>query len=171
MSVDGATGQATVRYTNEKGEKKVESEKFDVPDDLANGMVSTLLKNARSNAPPASVSLIAATPKPRLVKLAISAAGQTPFSLAGARRQATHYVLKVEIGGLAGVLAPLFGKQPPDSHVWISGGELPAFVRAEQPLFAGSSLYSIELATPIWQRTPPATSPPAERVASTRGAR
>ena len=35
------------------------------------------------------------------------------------RLHATHYVLKVEIGGLAGVVAPLVGKQPPDSHVWI----------------------------------------------------
>ena len=50
-------------------------------------------------------------------------------------RTATHYTVKVDIGGLSGVLAPLLGKQPPDSHVWILGGDAPVFVRSEQPLF------------------------------------
>jgi hypothetical protein len=154
MSVDGLSGQVSVRYLNEKGEQKVESEHFDVPPDLANGMITTLLKNARANALPKSVSVIAATPKPRLVKLLITPAGQEPFSIAGSRRQAMHYVLKVQIGGIAGVLAPVVGEKPPDSHVWIFPGEVPAFVKAEQPLYAGSPLWRIELAGPAWPPTP-----------------
>ena len=128
-------------------------------------MVLTLLKNVRTNAPPKSLSMIAATPKPRLVKLAISQAAQEQFSLAGLPRHAEHYVLKVEIGGIAGLLAPLVGKQPPDSHIFILNGAVPAFVRAEQPLYVGSPLWSIELVTPVWP------SAPEERVASTRDAR
>jgi len=152
MTINGSTGQVIVRYTNDKGEQKVEDEHVDVPADLANGMILTLLKNVQPNALPKSISLIAATPKPRLVKLEIAAAGQEKFATGGAVRTATHYVVKVEIGGLSGLIAPLVGKQPPDSHVWILGGQVPAFVKSEQPLYLGGPLWRIELASPVWPR-------------------
>ena len=124
-----------------------------MPPDLANGLILTLLKNVPTAGPPKTVSLVAATPKPRLVKLAITAAGDEPFSTGGAVRKATHYVVKVEIGGISGMLAPLLGKQPPDSHVWILGGEAPAFLKSEQPLYLGGPLWRIELVSPVWPRT------------------
>ena len=155
MSIDGSSGQVTVRYTDD-GAPKVETEHIDVPPDLANGVILTMLKNVQSGVPPKTISLVAATPKPRLVKLAITAAGDEPFSTGGTARKATHYVLKVEIGGISGLLAPLVGKQPPDSHVWILGGEAPAFVKSEQPLYAGGPLWRIELASPVWPATKPA---------------
>lgn len=158
MSIDGTTGQVTVRYQDERGDPKSETEQFDVPDDLANGIVAKLLMNARPEAMPKRFSIIAATPKPRLVKLSITPAGRERFSIGGSGRQATHYVLKVEIGGVDGLLAPLVGKQPPDSHVWIGAGDVPAFVRAEQPLYAEGPVWKIELASPVWPKTPPAPS-------------
>jgi len=160
MSVDGITGQVTVRYESEQGEHKSEAQHLDAPPDLANGIVAKLLMNARPDMMPKTISLIAATPKPRLVKLAITAAGREQFSIGGTARQATHYVLKVEIGGIAGLLAPLFGLQPPDAHVWILGGDVPAFVRAEQSLYVGGPVWRIELASPVWPATP--TSPSAK---------
>jgi hypothetical protein len=90
------------------------------------------------------------------VKLAITVAGDEPFSTGGAVRNATHFVLKVEIGGISGLLAPLLGKQPPDSHVWILGGEAPAYVKSEQPLYLGGPLWRIELVSPVWPPTGPA---------------
>jgi hypothetical protein len=156
MSIDGASGRVTVRYADEDGKQKIEAERLDLPPDLANGLISTLLKNVQTGAPPKTVSFVAATPKPRLVKLAITAAGDEPFSTGGAARKATHYVLKVEIGGISGLLAPLLGKQPPDSHVWILGGEAPAFVKSEQPLYPGGPLWRIELVSPVWPPTGPA---------------
>jgi hypothetical protein len=57
-------------------------------------------------------------------------------------------VVKVELGGVAGVVAPLVGKQPPDSHVWILGGEVPAFLKAELPLYPNGPSCRIELASP-----------------------
>lgn len=120
--------------------------------DLANGLVLTLLKNVRPDAPPTSVSVVAATPKPQVVKLEVGVTGRERFSTGGAARTATHYVLKVDIGGLKGVIAPLVGKQPPDSHVWILGGEAPAFVKSEQPLYMGGPVWRIELVSPVWPR-------------------
>jgi hypothetical protein len=119
-------------------------------------MELVLLKNFLPNAPETRVSMVAATPKPRLVKLAISRQGEEPFAFAGSRRQATRYVVKVEIGGVSGMLAPLVGKQPPDMHVWILEGEAPAFVRSEGPLYEGGPIWRIELASPIFPTTPAA---------------
>jgi hypothetical protein len=152
MTIDRPTGHVTVRYKNDHGEEKVEDEHMDLPPDLANGMLITLLKNVRPDALPPSVSLVAATPKPRLVKVTMAVAGTEPFSIAGSARKATHYVLKVDIGGIAGLVAPLVGKQPPDSHVWILEGEAPAFVRSQAPMFMGGPVWQTELVSPVWPR-------------------
>ena len=68
------------------------------------------------------MSMVAATPKPRLVKLEVAGAGEDAFHVGGSPRKATHYVVKVETGGVAGLLAPLPGTDPPASHVWLLRG-------------------------------------------------
>jgi len=152
MMIDCPSGHVTVRYKEEDGQDKVEDEHMDLPGDLANGLIPILLKNVQRDALPSSVSFVAATPKPRLVKLAIAVAGTDPFSIAGSARKATHYVLKVDIGGIAGWFAPLVGKQPPDSHVWILEGEAPAFVRSQAPMFMGGPVWQTDLVSPVWPR-------------------
>jgi hypothetical protein len=149
MVIDTAAGRATVSYADGNGETKHEAEEIEMPPDLANGIVGKLLMNAKPGAIPKSLSFIAATPTPRLVKLLVSQAGREPLSSAGGTRQAIHYVLKVDIGGLAGVLAPVFGKQPPDSHVWIVADDVPAFVGADQPLYTGGPMWRIEVTNPV----------------------
>lgn len=151
MSLDVRRGTALVRYSDD-GKSKEETEKIDLPADVSNGLILTLLKNVNPQVFPKTLSFVAATPKPRLVKLAISSAGEEPFSTGGRRRTATHYVLKVDIGGLSGLLAPLLGKEPPDSHVWILGGDAPAFVKSEQSLYVGGPVWRIELVSPTWAR-------------------
>jgi hypothetical protein len=153
MTIDAVKGDVVVRYRDDHGEQKTESEHLDVPPDLSNGMILTLLKNVRADAAPKSFSFVAATPKPRLVKLELEVGGRGRFSTGSMARTATHYILKVDIGGLSGVLAPLLGKQPPDSHVWILGGEAPAFVKSEQALYVGGPVWRIELVSPAWPRT------------------
>ena len=155
MSLE-ATGKVTVRYQDDEGAQQTATDHFAAPPDLANGIVPKLLMNARPDAMPRSFSLMAATPTPRMVKLLVTPAGPERFTIGGSPREAMHYVLKVEIGGVAGVLAPIVGKQPPDSHVWIASGEVPVFVRAEQPFYAGGPVWRIELASPTWPN--PATA-------------
>jgi hypothetical protein len=152
MTIDAPGGQVTVRYKNEHGEEKVEAERMDLPADLANGLITTLLKNVRPTALPSSVSMVVATPKPRLVKIAIATAGTNALSIAGSPRKAVHFVLKVDLGGFAGLVAPLVGKQPPDSHVWILQGAVPAFLRSQSPMFVGAPLWQIDLVSPVWPR-------------------
>ena len=93
MTIDRAAGNVTVRYTDD-GQQKVATDHFEIPANLANGLVSILLKNVRSSALPEPLAFVAATPKPRLVKLDVSVAGVEAFSTGGTRRKATHFVLK-----------------------------------------------------------------------------
>jgi hypothetical protein len=133
-----------------RAKHKVETEHLQLPTDLANGLLFTLLKNIRPGVTRTEVSLLAVTPKPRIVKLTITPVGEEPFSVADSSRKAMHYVLKAELGGLTGVVAPLLKKQPPDIHVWILEGEAPAFVKMEGPLYVGGPIWRIELASPVW---------------------
>jgi hypothetical protein len=69
VSIDGSTGQVTVRSVDDDGKEKLVTERLDLPRNVANGLVLTLLKSIRFDAPQMTVSMVAATPKPRLVKL------------------------------------------------------------------------------------------------------
>jgi hypothetical protein len=153
LSIDASSGQVTVQYTDDDGKQKTASDHMKLPPDLANGIVPTLLKNLAPDAAPIEVSMVVATPKPRLVKLAIHSQGKDPFSLAGSGREAMHYVIKVEIGGLAGIVAPWLGKQPPDSQIWILGGDSPTFVKSESLSYMGGPIWRTELVAPVWPRT------------------
>lgn len=149
LTLNATTGEATVRYT-EDGKTKVANERLHLPIDVANGLVLTLLKNLRPERGETKVGFVAATPKPRLVKFAITPQGEESFSTGDAHRKATHYVVKVEISGLSGVFAELLGKKPSDIHVWIFEGEAPAFVKFEGPLALGGPTWRIELVSPVW---------------------
>ncbi len=150
VMIAAATGQVTVRYSDKDGSEKTENERMKLPPDLANGLVLLLLKNLAPAAPTMEVSMVVATPKPRLVKLAISAQGKESFKLAGSAREAVHYAIKIEIGGVAGLLAPILGKEPPDSHVWILGGDAPTFVKSETLSYMGGPIWRTELVAPVW---------------------
>lgn len=152
VSVDASKGQVTVHYSD-GGKDKVETERLDLPPDLANGLLLNLLKNLPADAAETKVSYVAATPKPRLVKLAITPQGEETFWTAGARHKATRYNVKVELGGLTGVVAPLIGKQPKDIQVWVLRGTAPAFVRMEGQLYQGGPVWRIELTSPVWRRS------------------
>ena len=62
--IDATSGQVTVRYTDE-GKEKVLTEHLDLPPDVANGILFTLLKNVKRNAATTTVSYVATSPKPR----------------------------------------------------------------------------------------------------------
>ncbi|MEI9969517.1 MAG: hypothetical protein WDM87_13180 [Terracidiphilus sp.] len=54
------------------------------------------------------------------------------------------------LGGIAGVVAPLIGKAPPNIQIWAVTGAAPTFVREQGPLYADGPVMTIELISPIW---------------------
>jgi hypothetical protein len=96
------------------------------------------------------VPFLAAAPKPRLVKLAIAPEGEDPFTVGGHSYKAAKYLVKIELGGVEGVVAPMIGKQPADTHIWVTGGGVPAVVRVDTALYPEGPVWSVQLASPSW---------------------
>jgi hypothetical protein len=75
-SIDASTGQITVRYKEDAGKEKVLTQRLELPPDVANGLLFTLLKDIKPTVPQTKLSMVATTPKPQLVKLAILPEGR-----------------------------------------------------------------------------------------------
>ena len=151
LSIDAQSGQVTVRSLSKDGKEESTVEHLDLPPDLYNGLIIPVTKNLRTDAPETRVSMIVASPKPRLVKLALLPLGDEAFSLAGFQRKSSLFEINIELGGVVGLVAPLIGKQPPKIKIWILGGQNPTFLKEEGPLFEGGSLMSINLTSPVWR--------------------
>lgn len=157
-SIVVSTGQVTVRYTDDDGKEKTTTDRMKLPPDVANGLVPVLAQNLPADASQTEVSMVVATPKPRLIKLAINRQGTEGFTVGASSRQAIHYVVKFEIGGVAGMVAPLVGKQPPDSHIWVLGGEVPVVVKSESVSSMGGPVWRTEILSPAWPKNTAAES-------------
>ncbi len=96
------------------------------------------------------------------MNLEFTPAGEESFSTAATARKATHYEVKVHVPGVAGAVASLLGKIPPDSHVWVLSGEAPAFVKAELALYPGGPTWRLELLSPVWPSASAATTKEAK---------
>jgi hypothetical protein len=158
LSVTCATGQVTVRYKDDDGKEKVANEHMTLPPDLGNGLIPMILMNTRDSTQQIEVPMVVAGPKPRLVKVVMNAQGTDTFSVGGFSHEATHYVGKIELGGVAGVVAPMVGKQPPDAQLWMLGGEAPVVLRSEMLSQAGGPIWRMELVSPDWSHTAVAES-------------
>jgi hypothetical protein len=152
FTIDARSGQVTVKTTGKDGKEVKYAEHMNLPLDVANGMVSQLIGNIKVGAQPTTVSLLVTTPKPRIVKLAISSVGEESFAIAGAAHKATHFGIQIQIGGFAGMVMPLVGKTPPNIEIWEVGGEAPTFLRETGPTFEDGPVMTIELASPEWPK-------------------
>ncbi|WP_419804802.1 hypothetical protein [Terriglobus sp.] len=150
VTIEVKTGEVTVRYT-EDGKPKVDVSHMDLPDDLSNGILLVLVKNLPPTGPEVKLSYLAATPKPRLVHLSIKEDGIDHFTSAGLRNTAERYRIHIDIGGFAGLVAPMIGKEPADAVAWVSGKQVPAFLKSENPLYLGGPTLRTELIDPVWQ--------------------
>lgn len=154
--IDCPAGQVKVReiQADKEGggkEDKVTSQHINIPADLANGIAPTLIKNFPDDSQ-RTLTMLVASPKPRIVKLVVTPEGDDSFTIEGAKYKAKQYMVKVDIGGVVGAVAPVVGKQPPDIHLWTLKGEAPIFLKSIGPLAVGTPVWQIELASPTWGR-------------------
>jgi hypothetical protein len=150
VTVDVPSGTVTVREPGKDGKEEVHTDHVKLPTDLANGIVPQLIENLKPDGPEATFSMVVMTPKPRVVKLVASTVGQDEPTVVGFPRKAAHYNIKIELGGLVGVIAPLIGKAPPNIEIWIIGGNAPTFAREIGPQYAEGPMMTIQLASPVW---------------------
>jgi hypothetical protein len=145
FSVDAASGIATSRTLEKNGNVRMEYEHIDLPDDVANGFVGTLLLNVPPNATPFRVGILAPFGGGRLIRILISPEGEQSFHQAGQNAKATVFRIHPELGGVVGWLAELVGLQPRDVMVWVREGNEPAVVRIVGQLGGYGPIISSEL--------------------------
>ncbi len=151
LTLDTATGAVHVQYTDKDGKDKTIDDRLSLPPDLANGILSTLLTDTDPKVD-TTLSMVVSTPKPRVVKLKVSSPGQDSFSIGGVEAKATHYVIKIDIGGVTGAVAKVVGKQPPPAEMWIAAGSAPVFLKSEAQMFEDGPVWRIEQTGPTWPR-------------------
>ena len=116
----------SARTRSREGKEANSQGTLDVPADLANGMLGLFLRNLPAGGSE-NVQIVAFTPKPRLLDVFLGQATGVPVLAGGVQRQASLFALKPRLRGVARLIAPLIGKEPPTLRYWILGGEAPAF--------------------------------------------
>lgn len=156
VAIDARSGQVTIRTTGKDGKEQVDQQHMQLPPDLANGLTGIITKNRLPADPPTTVSMLATTPKPRLVKLVFTSRGEDPMTIAGMPRKAMRTDMKIDLGGVAGVVAPLIGKQPPDFTLWTYSLDAPVAVKETGFLYQDGPVLSFDFAAPVWPQSPDA---------------
>ncbi len=149
VTIDVAKGEVSwVDMSKSDGQTK--SQHMNLPGDLANGMVPLLIENLKQGASELKVSYLAVDTKPRIVTLDIKPDGDDKVLVGGDGRKADRFNIHTDIQGIAGVVAPIVGKQPPDIKLWVAGGTVPVFVRMDGPFYEQGPRWSVLLAGPTW---------------------
>ena len=149
LAVNVPAGKVTW-HEYKDGHDETKTEHMDLPGDLANGMTSLIVENFPPKAAEMKVSYLAGSSKPRIVKLLVKPDGEDSFQVAGVSRRSNRFNIHTEIGGVAGVIAPMIGKQPSDIKVWVVQGEIPVFLRMEGALYPKGPIWTMELTSPVW---------------------
>jgi hypothetical protein len=149
ISIDMAKGE--VSWIDMSGDQKPpKSQHMSLPADLSNGMVPLLVLNFPPHAPEMKLPYLAVDTKPRIVSLDIKPDGSDKVLVGVDGREADRYNIHTDIAGIAGVVAPIVGKQPPDIKIWFLGGPISTFVRMEGPFYEKGPVWTVLLVSPTW---------------------
>jgi hypothetical protein len=152
VSFDRRTGRYTAR-TQEKKEdqERTASGTLQMPADLYNGMAVTLLKNLPAGTA-VSTHVVVFTPKPRLIRMTLSQQGEAAARVGAEAKRLVEYLAKLEVTGVAGVVATVIGKDPPDSRYWFVAGDVPAFARFEGAMYLHGPVWRLEQTVLEWTK-------------------
>jgi len=138
-TIDRSTGRYAVRYrADEDSDEEVLQGSFELPGDAYNGLLSMLMKNLPAG-DSRTVQIVAFTPRPRLVKMLLAPAAEDPMKVNDAAVVATRFLIRPQLG----LFASLLVTDIPDVKCWIAGGDAPAFLRFEGPLYFMGPMWRI----------------------------
>lgn len=147
LSRERDKGRYQARVRSKGGEEKQAAGDVDMPADVYSGMMTIVIKNLAKGAS-GTVQVLAFTPKPLLVQVDLTPAGEESV-MAGERRvSATHYVLTPKLGLVRGTVARIIGKSPAPYHCWFVTADVPAFVNIDGPLYTGGPIWRVETVSP-----------------------
>jgi hypothetical protein len=157
LTVEVSQNQVTWREVKD-GKSETQSEHMDLPADLVNGLIALVVENFPSRAEEWKTSYLAADSKPRLVQFSFKPDGEDQVRVGTVSRKTMRYNVHVDIGGIAGVIAPIIGKQPSDIKLWVLGGDAPMLIRMEGALYPEGPIWTMVLTSPEWPSTSSSSS-------------
>jgi hypothetical protein len=133
IHVDFETGMANAMKL-EKGKPKTWTAKLKIHpgQTFAGSGVSYAIKNLRDRlvaGHPVTLSVVAYTPKPRMVDVRIRHAGREPLHFVGRDLLADRFVLHPEVSWLVQLIA-----HPPDNYYWLYKDDPAGFLQFQGPL-------------------------------------
>jgi hypothetical protein len=144
--MDRETGRYAVHFrADDDSPEEILQGKIDIPDDAYNGMLSLVVKNLAPRNPEGprtidTVSIVAFTPKPRVVKLQLLPVAEDRVVVSDSPMQAVRWHIRPQLG----LFASLLIADIPDMRLWILPGDAPAFLRAEGPLYFMGPIWRID---------------------------
>jgi hypothetical protein len=150
VAIDRGSGEYTVRSkAGEDGKDEVLTGAFDLPKDVYNGMVITIVLNLPKGTSE-TVHILAFTPEPEAIKLELHPMGEDAIRIGNLSRKALQYVFKPDIGMIRKWLARITGQLPAQFHYncWVLADEVPGFVQYQGPLQIMGPIVQIELVSP-----------------------
>lgn len=122
--------------------------RLELPDDVSNGMVVTLLRNLAADSAE-TVHFIAFTPEPKVIELKLIPSTKRTIHIGDLAKQVTQYVLEPQLDSLTMFFGKLLGKLPSafHYHFWLLTDDVPAFGGFEGPLYLNGPTWRIEQTT------------------------
>ena len=154
--IDRGTREYRVRSkVGKDGKEEVRAGTFDLPNDVYNGMVVTMMLNLPKGASEA-VHILVFRPEPEVIKLEILPREKRTVRIGGMSRKAVQYEFKPDIGIIEKWLGRIIGELPDQFHYhcWVLADEIPSFVHYEGPLQLMGPIVQIELVSPGLLATP-----------------
>jgi hypothetical protein len=149
IAFDRDRGRYAVRTRAKPGDSEERLEgAVEMPADLCNGMAWIITRHL--DGANAECRMLAFAPRPRLLRMEFVHEGTDSFWPGATAREASRYLVKIEVTGLLGVAAALIGREPPDLRYWIARQPVPTFLRFEGAFFLNGPVWRVELAPARW---------------------
>ncbi len=149
VMIDVPAGEVAWVETSGK-QKQSKSQHMDLPPDLANGMIQLLVADYPRDTPELKMSYLTAGSKLRVVGLTVKPDGADRVLLGWTSRRAPRFDVHIEIGGLAGAVAQVIGKQPPDIFLWALDGSVPQLIKMMGQLYQDGPVWTMVQTAPRW---------------------
>jgi hypothetical protein len=154
VTIDVPAGRVTWIADSGKAPQQ-KSQRLRLPNDLINGIFWLVTENFPPNAGQVENSYLVVGSKPRIVKMTFTPDGADNAKLGATARKADRFKIHIDLGELAGVVAPAVGQQPPDLQMWTSDGPAPVFLRMTGPLYEKGPAWTILFTAPAWPEEKP----------------
>jgi hypothetical protein len=161
IAMERKTGEHRVQSSQDRSADRPFSGRLELPDDVSNGMVVTLLRNLVAG-PGETVHFIAFTPEPKVIELKLIPAEKRTIHIGALAKQVTQYVLEPQLNSVTLFFGKLLGKLPHafHYHFWLLTDDVPAFGGFEGPLYLNGPTWRIEQTTlsNVWPSPMPSES-------------